>query len=42
MPNKPSLVINISPLVALAAALDDFQVLDDDLVNEALRLEGLK
>ena len=27
MPNKPSLVINTSPLVALAAALDDFQVL---------------
>lgn len=29
MPNKPSLVINTSPLVALAAALDDFQVLGD-------------
>lgn len=29
MPNKPSLVINTNPLVALAAALDDFRVLDD-------------
>ncbi len=27
MPNKPSLVVNTSPLVALAAGLDDFQVL---------------
>ena len=27
MPNKPSLVINTSPLVALVAALDDFQIL---------------
>lgn len=27
MQNKPSLVINTSPLVALVAALDDFQVL---------------
>lgn len=29
MPNKPSLVINTSPLVALAAALEDFQVLGE-------------
>lgn len=29
MPNKPSLVINTSPLVALAAALDDFQVIGE-------------
>ena len=27
MPNKPSLVINTSPLVALVAGLDDFRVL---------------
>lgn len=29
MPNKPSLVVNTSPLVALAAALDDFHVLGE-------------
>ena len=29
MPNKPLLVINTSPLVALAAALEDFQVLGE-------------
>jgi hypothetical protein len=29
MQNKPSLVINTSPLVALAAALNDFQVLSE-------------
>ncbi len=29
MPSKPSLVINTSPLVALAAGLDDFRVLAD-------------
>lgn len=29
MPNKPSLVINTSPLVALAAALDDVRVLGE-------------
>ena len=29
MPKKPSLVIDTSPLVALAAALDDFQVLGE-------------
>ena len=29
MPNKPSLVINTSPLVALAAALDDFQIIGE-------------
>ena len=29
MPNKPSLVINTSPLVALAAALDDFQIVGE-------------
>jgi hypothetical protein len=29
MPSKPSLVINTSPLVALAAALDDFQVIGE-------------
>lgn len=29
MPNKPLLVINTSPLVALVAALDDFSVIGD-------------
>lgn len=29
MPNKPSLVINTSPLVALAAALENLQVIGD-------------
>ncbi len=27
MPNEPSAVVNASPLVALAAALDDFRLL---------------
>jgi predicted nucleic acid-binding protein len=31
MPNKPLVVINTSPLVALAAALDDFRVLGEVL-----------